>query len=66
MKSRFGQQDKKLNELADEMRGTRQRLVSLEQDAQQPRLAIEEGVQAQEDSRAHEVGRYSSSSNAWG
>ena len=41
MKSRFGQQKKKLDKLADEMRGTRQRLASLEQDAWQPRLATE-------------------------
>ena len=31
----------KINVLADEMRGTRQRLASLEQDSRQPRLAME-------------------------
>ena len=37
----FEQQEKTLDELADEMRGTRQRLASLEQDARQSRLAME-------------------------
>ena len=44
MKSRFNQQDIKLGELTERMRGTRQRLVGLEHDAQQPRLATEAGV----------------------
>ena len=37
---------KKLDELADEMRPTKQRLASLEQDARQLRLAIEPDVQS--------------------
>ena len=45
MTSRFEQQER-LNELTDEMRGTRQRLASPEQDARQPRLALEADVQA--------------------
>ena len=37
----------KMDELANEMRGTRQRLASLEQDTRQPRLAMEANVQAE-------------------
>ena len=44
MKSHFDQQDKKLDELAKEMRETRQRLAGLEQDARQVRLAMEADV----------------------
>ena len=40
MKSRFGQEEKKLDKLADEMREIRQRLASLEKDARQPRLTM--------------------------
>ena len=46
MKSHFD----KLNELADEMRGTNQRLASLEHDAWQPRLVMEAAVPADEKS----------------
>ena len=42
MKSHFD----KLDGLADEMRGTNQRLVSLEQDFRQPRLTMEADVPA--------------------
>ena len=37
----FDKSDRKLDELADEMRATKQRLAGLEQDARQPRLAME-------------------------
>ena len=51
MKSRFGQQEKKLNKLADEMRAIKQRLVGLEQDARQPRLAVEADVPSDTNTR---------------
>ena len=41
MKSHFGQQEKKLDELMEMTRGTNQRVASLEQDARQLRLAME-------------------------
>ena len=44
MKNRFDQQEKKLNKFMEERRETQQRLASLEQDARQPRLAIEADV----------------------
>ena len=44
MKSRFDQQEEKLNKLI-EIRGTSQRLASLEHDARQPRLAMEVDMQ---------------------
>ena len=44
MKSRFGQQEKKMDELMEEMRDTKHRLVGLEQDPRQPRLAMEADV----------------------
>ena len=43
-RSRFGQQEKKLNESTEEMRAIEQRSASLEQDARQPRLAMEVDV----------------------
>ena len=46
MKSHFD----KLNELADKMRATNQRLASLEHDARQPRLIMEAAVPADEKS----------------
>ena len=52
MKSHFDQQVKKLHELMEMMRGTSQRLAGLEQDARQPRLAMETDVQA--DTKTHE------------
>ena len=50
MKSRFDQQGEKLNEFM-EMRATEQRSASLEQDARQPRLAIEVDVTADKKTR---------------
>ena len=44
MVSRFDQQEKKLNESMEEMRGTEHRSACLEQDARQPRLAIDADV----------------------
>ena len=41
MKSHFDQQDTKLDELTENLKMTNQRLKSLEQDARQPRLALE-------------------------
>ena len=41
MKSRFAQQEKKLNEFMEEMRATEQRSASLGQNARQPRLVME-------------------------
>ena len=42
----------KMDELADEMRATKQRLAGLEQDVRQPRLAMEADVPS--DTKAHE------------
>ena len=42
--SRFDQQDENLNQLLEEMRATEQRSASLEQDARQPRRAMEADV----------------------
>ena len=44
MKSRFGQQEKKLNEFMEEIRATEQHSASLEQNARQPRLTMEADV----------------------
>ena len=44
VKSRLGQQEKKLNGLMEEMREAKNRLVGLEQDARQPRLAMKVDV----------------------
>ena len=46
----------KMNVLADEMRGTRQRIASLEQDARQPRLAMEADGQADTKTRERTEG----------
>ena len=46
MKSCFDQQKKKLNELMEMTRGTDQRVAGLDQDFWQPRLAMEEDMQA--------------------
>ena len=46
----------KMNELAEEMRATKQRLVGLEQDARQPRLAMEADVPADKKTRERTKG----------
>ena len=56
MKNRFGQQKKTLDEMVEEMRETYQRLASLEQDARQPRLAMEADVQADRKTRERKEG----------
>ena len=56
MKSRFGQQEKKLNECMEEMIAIAQRSASLEQDAQQPRLAIEADVPSDTETRERTEG----------
>ena len=43
----------KTDMLANEMKGTRQRLAGLEQDARKPRLAMEARASRRQDSRAH-------------
>ena len=43
-KSRFDHQEKKLNEYMEKIRATEQRSACLEQDAWQPRLAMEADV----------------------
>ena len=48
----FDKSDRKLDQLTDEIRGTRQRVASLEQDARQPRLAME--VDGPSDTTTHE------------
>ena len=65
MKSRFGHQEKKLNEFM-EMRAAEQRSASLEQDALLPCLAMEEDVLRHQDLRAQGGRRCCSSSEAWG
>ena len=52
MKNHFDQQEKKLHELMEMTRGANQRVASLEQDARQPRLAIE--VDVKEDKKTRE------------
>ena len=54
-------QQKKLEEMAEEMRVMDQRVSSLEQDARQPRLASRH-----QDSQAYGGRHYSSSSSTWG
>ena len=51
MKSRFDQQEKKLNEFMEEIRTTEQRSASLEQGARQPRLAMGADVTAHRKTR---------------
>ena len=45
MKSHFDQQDKMLGELTEKMRSTNQRLIDLQHQAQQPRLATVEDIE---------------------
>ena len=52
-KSRFGQQEKKLNEFMEERKAVEQRSASLEQDARQPRLAMEANVPSETKTREH-------------
>ena len=56
MKSRFGQQEKKLDEIVEEMKETEHRLASLEHDARQPRLAMEADGQADTKTRERTEG----------
>ena len=56
MKSRFDQQEKKLNGFMEETRATEQRSASLEQDARQPRLAMEASVTANKKTRERTEG----------
>ena len=44
MSSHFDRRDKKLDELTEEMKATNQRLVGLQHEARQPRLATEADV----------------------
>ena len=52
----FDKSDSKLNELADEMIATKQRLAALEQVARQPRLAMEADVPSDTKAREHTEG----------
>ena len=56
MKSRFDHQEKKLNEYMEEMRATEQRSACLEQDAWQPRLAMEADVPSDTKTRKRSEG----------
>ena len=47
----FDKSDRKLNELTENLNRTNQRLASLEQDARQPRLAMEADVPADKKTR---------------
>ncbi|CAM9124457.1 unnamed protein product, partial [Ascophyllum nodosum] len=47
---------RKMDELAEEMRATNKRLASLEQDARQPRLAMEADVPADKKTRKRTEG----------
>ena len=68
MDSYFDRWNRKLDEISDEMRVMDQLVTSLEQDAWQPRPAMEGSRRAlkHEDSRAHGGSRYGSTSDAWG
>ena len=52
----FDKSDRKSDELMEMTRGTNQLLASLEQDAQQPHLAMEADVPADEKTRGHTEG----------
>ena len=56
MKSRFGQQEKTLDKMVEEMRETDRHLASLDQDARQPCLAMEANVQADKKARERTEG----------
>ena len=56
MEELFDKSDRKLNEHAEVMRGTDKRLASLEQDARQPRLAMEVDVPADKKTRERTEG----------
>ena len=56
MKSHFGQREKNLDKLLEEMRETKQRVASLEHDARQRRLAIEADVPADDKTRERTEG----------
>ena len=56
MKSHLEEQDTKLDEFTEITRGTKQRLESLEQDARQPRLAMEADVPADKKTRERTEG----------
>ena len=55
-KERFDRRDRKLKKLSDEMRVMSQRVSSLEQDARQPRLAMEADGQAKTNTRERTEG----------
>ena len=57
---------RKLDNTSDEEKSMEQHVTSLEQDARQPRLALEADGPEYEDSRAHGGRRYSRTSDAWG
>ena len=52
----FDKSDRKMDELAEEMRATDQRLTSLEQDSRQPRFTMEGDVPADKKTREHTEG----------
>ena len=52
----FDKSDRKMDKLAEEIRVTDQRLASLEQDARQPRLAMQADVQADKKTRERTEG----------
>ena len=56
MKSHSDQQEGNLDEVAEEMRATGQRLASLDQGARHPRLAMEAGVPAYKKTRERTEG----------
>ena len=67
MKSHFEQVEKTFDEIKELMRILEQQLTGQEQDARQPRLAMEaDGPANTQDSRAHGGRRHCSSSDAWG
>ena len=52
----FNKSDRKLDGLTENLRATDQRVASLEQDARQPRLAMEADVQADKKTRERAEG----------
>ena len=56
VKELFDKSDKKMDKHAQEVRATNQRCPSLEQDARQPRLAVEADVQADKKTRERTEG----------
>ena len=66
IKEHFDKSDRKLNELTEEMRATKQRLAGLEQKAQQLRLAMKADVKLDTNTCKHMEDAAADEAQAWG